>query len=97
MALRIRKSFKIAPGVRLNVSKSGVSTSIGGKGFTTNIGKKGTRVTAGIPGMGVSTSKLYKTARSNPNDPGSAAKPGVGSYVFAALIVIGVLWAVFRK
>ncbi|WP_370688602.1 MULTISPECIES: DUF4236 domain-containing protein [Pseudomonas] len=31
MALRIRKSIKIAPGVRINISKSGVSTSLGVK------------------------------------------------------------------
>ncbi|POR51062.1 uncharacterized protein DUF4236 [Paraburkholderia eburnea] len=40
-----RKSIKIAPGIRLNVSKSGVSTSISGKGFTYNT--RG-RVTASI-------------------------------------------------
>lgn len=40
----------MAPGVRLNVSKSGVSTSIGGKGFTYN--SRG-RVTASIPGTGI--------------------------------------------
>ncbi|MFP7851565.1 DUF4236 domain-containing protein [Pseudomonas aeruginosa] len=34
MAIRFRKSIKVAPGVRLNISKSGVSTSVGGKGFT---------------------------------------------------------------
>ncbi|WP_082163571.1 DUF4236 domain-containing protein [Caballeronia mineralivorans] len=31
-----RKSIKIAPGVRINLSKSGVSTAIGSKGFTYN-------------------------------------------------------------
>ena len=31
MALGIRKSIKIAPGVRINISKSGVSTSLGVK------------------------------------------------------------------
>ncbi|MCF8576947.1 DUF4236 domain-containing protein [Pseudomonas aeruginosa] len=32
MAIRFRKSIKVVPGVRLNISKSGVSTSVGGKG-----------------------------------------------------------------
>lgn len=50
MGWGFRKSIKIAPGVRLNVSKSGVSTSIGGKGFTYNT--RG-RVTASIPGTGI--------------------------------------------
>jgi len=50
MGWGFRKSIKIAPGIRLNVSKSGVSTSIGGKGFTYNT--RG-RVTASIPGTGI--------------------------------------------
>ena len=61
MALRFRKSIKIAPGIRLNVSKGGISTSLGGKGATVNISKKGARVTAGIPGSGLSASHLYKS------------------------------------
>lgn len=63
MALRFRKSFKIAPGVRINVSKSGVSTSVGGKGFTANLSKRGTRVTTSIPGTGLSSSKLYRSEK----------------------------------
>lgn len=60
MALRFRKSIKIAPGVRINLSKSGVSTSLGVKGATVNLSKRGTRVTTGIPETGISTSKLYR-------------------------------------
>ena len=36
MGWGFRKSFKLAPGIRLNVSKSGVSASVGGKGLTYN-------------------------------------------------------------
>ena len=32
MGFRMRKSMKVAPGVRLSVSKSGVGASVGGKG-----------------------------------------------------------------
>ena len=60
MAFRFRKSVKIAPGIRLNFSKSGVSTSIGRRGATVNISKRGTRITAGLPGTGISASKLYR-------------------------------------
>ncbi|MGE8359618.1 DUF4236 domain-containing protein [Pseudomonas sp.] len=63
MAFRIRKSFKIAPGLRINISKSGVSTSVGGRGLTANLSKRGTRITAGLPGSGFSASKLYKTTQ----------------------------------
>ena len=58
--LRVRKIFKLAPGVRLNLSKSGGSFSFGSKGFTINLGPKGTRGTVGLPGSGISYSKYEK-------------------------------------
>jgi hypothetical protein len=55
MAFRFRKSFKVLPGVRLNLSKSGTSLSVGGRGATLNVGgKNGPRTTVGIPGTGIS-------------------------------------------
>jgi hypothetical protein len=56
MPFRFRKSLKITKGLKLNVSKSGISTSIGGKGASLNIGKRGIRKTVGIPGTGISHS-----------------------------------------
>ncbi len=54
MAWRFRKSFKVLPGVRLNVSTRGVSTSIGGAPFTVNVGSRGMYQTLSIPGTGLS-------------------------------------------
>jgi hypothetical protein len=54
MGWRFRKTFRILPGVRLNVSKTGISTSIGASPFTVNIGPRGVHSTAGIPGTGIS-------------------------------------------
>lgn len=60
MGFRYRKRIRIAPGISLNLSKSGISTSIGGKGATLNVGKRGCRGTIGIPGTGISYSqKLF--------------------------------------
>ena len=53
MAWRYRKRIKIAPGVHINLSKSGVSTTIGTKGASVNIGKNGTYLNTGIPGTGL--------------------------------------------
>ncbi len=58
--LRVRKIVKLAPGIKLNLSKSGGSLSFGGKGFTVNLGRKGTRTTVGAPGTGISYSKIEK-------------------------------------
>lgn len=54
MAFRFRKSFKVAPGLRLNVSRSGPSVSVGGRGLTANFSSRGTRTTLSIPGSGLS-------------------------------------------
>ncbi|WP_455137958.1 DUF4236 domain-containing protein [Thermophilibacter sp.] len=50
MGWRFRKTIKIAPGVKLNVSKSGVSTTIGTRGASVNIGKRGVYRNLSIPG-----------------------------------------------
>ena len=68
MAIRVRKSFKIAPGIKINVSKSGLSTSLGGKRTTVNLSKCGSRVTTVIPGTGISSSTLYKS-KGKPSAP----------------------------
>ncbi|AIY40561.1 serine protease [Collimonas arenae] len=60
MGWSFRRTIKIAPGVRINLSKSGVSTSIGGKGFTYNT--RG-RLTTSIPGTGIHYTQNLKARR----------------------------------
>ena len=54
MGLRFRRSFKLFPGSRLNVSTRGVSLSLGAPGSTLNVSSRGVRATVGIPGTGLS-------------------------------------------
>ena len=71
MGFRFRKSIKIAPGVRINLTKKGVSSvSVGKRGATVNVGKKGTRGTVGIPGSGLyySSYKSHNQSKSTPNN-----------------------------
>ena len=56
MPVRFRRSFNIFPGVKVNVSKSGISFSIGKPGATLNFSKRWVRQTVGIPGSGLSHS-----------------------------------------
>src|SRR5690606_17950182 len=86
MGIRFPKSIKIAPGVRVNLSKSGVSTSVGGKGLTANFSKRGTRVTAGIPGSGLSASKLYKNPNASAHHQPTQHDQWLGA-AFAALVI----------
>lgn len=63
MGFRFRKSINVLPGVKLNISKSGISTSVGGRGATVNFSKRGTRTTVGIPGTGISYSTMVGKRR----------------------------------
>jgi len=56
MGWRFRKSFKLFPGVKLNLSRGGLSLSLGGSPATLNIGPRGPRATFGAPGSGLSFS-----------------------------------------
>ena len=72
MGFRFRKSIKIAPGVRINLTKKGLSSlSVGKRGATVNVGKKGTRGTVGIPGSGLSysTYKSHNKSKTTPELP----------------------------
>lgn len=61
MGFRFRKSFKIAPGVRVNVGKKSVGISAGVKGACVSVNSSGRKTTTvGIPGTGLSYQKTEK-------------------------------------
>lgn len=74
MGFRFRKSFKIAPGVKLNISKKSIGISAGTKGARVSVNSSG-RVTksVGIPGTGISYSKSEKIGSKKKVKHGSAA------------------------
>ena len=51
--LRFWRRVKIAPGLTLNVSKSGPSLSLGPRGAKYTVGPRGRRTTVGLPGTGL--------------------------------------------
>ena len=96
MGFRFRRSITLFPGVRINLSKSGVSTSIGAPGATLNVGsKRGARVTVGIPGSGLSYSEKLPTVAGR---DAAGQKTGIGALLgwgVAVLIVAVVLFGLF--
>jgi hypothetical protein len=54
VGFRFRRSVRVLPGIRLNLSKSGASVSLGGRGLHYTVGPNGTRTTVGLPGTGLS-------------------------------------------
>ncbi|WP_407114792.1 DUF4236 domain-containing protein [Bradyrhizobium sp. LMG 9283] len=69
MVFRFRRSFKIIPGVRLNVSGSGASVTLGPRGLHYTVGPRGTRTTIGLPGSGVSWTSYQPYAVANASPP----------------------------
>lgn len=66
MAFRFWRRVKIAPGVTLNLSKSGGSLSFGPRGAKLTIGPHGRRTSVGVPGTG-----LFYTSTSGRSRRGS--------------------------
>jgi hypothetical protein len=75
MGWRFRQSFTVVPGLRLNLSKSGLSASIGGAPFTLNVGPHGLTGTASIPGTGLSYRHHFDTTPTTPAEQPNA--PGI--------------------
>jgi hypothetical protein len=110
MGFRFRRSVKILPGVRLTLSRSGVSTSVGGRGAWLTFGRRGTRATVGLPGSGISYSTTIPAARQTAVNRPGATQPAThhepstkGSALrgwawIAAIAVFATLlaWSLFR-
>lgn len=69
MGFRFSKRIKLAKGINLNLSKSGIGISAGVKGARIGTGPKGTRATLSIPGTGISYSKgIGRKTNTSSND-----------------------------
>jgi Protein of unknown function (DUF4236) len=53
MGLRFFRRVTLAPGVRMNLSRSGPSLSFGVRGAHVTVGSRGVRRTVGVPGTGL--------------------------------------------
>lgn len=92
MGFRFRKTIKVAPGVRLNIGKKGVSTSVGKRGAGVTFGPKGTTAHVGIPGTGMSyTSKINSQSQgANVSDQKTSQNKSSGcgcGYFLAGLLI----------
>lgn len=69
MGFRFRKSFKVAPGVRVNLGKKSASVSFGGKGIRHTVSTTGRQTsTVGIPGTGIYYTESYSGKKRNSNN-----------------------------
>lgn len=84
MGLRFFKRIKIAPGLTLNMSKSGPSFSFGPRGLKYTVGPRGTRKTFGVPGTG-----LYYTTSSGWSKKQGGSSPASSNSVPPSSLDLG--------
>ena len=109
MGLRLFRRIKIAPGITLNLSKSGLSASAGVRGARVTLGPRGVRRTVGIPGTGISYSENSSLSGSSRTRSRSSTRPTddeaheeVSSAqgcltIIVAVVIIGILAAIGRS
>jgi len=85
MGLRFRRRFSIAPGVAINLSRSGPSLSLGPRGAHVTVGHGHVRETVGLPGTGLSYTSTQK-AESRPM--------GALTGAFGLAIILSVLFMI---
>lgn len=78
MALRFRKSVRLAPGLRLNLGTRGASLSAGPRGASITFGRNGLFGNVGIPGTGLSyRTRLDGRKEQSPRLPQSTKQPHI--------------------
>ena len=100
MGFRFRKSIKLAPGIKLNLTGKGISSvSLGKNGAKVNISKKGTRSTIGIPGSGLSYSSYSPRKKATTPQQGQSLQGnktlGLINLVIVVICLIFILFAIF--
>jgi len=105
MAFRLFRRIKIAPGITLNLSKSGLSASAGVRGARVTLGPRGVRRTVGVPGTGISytdsssTNSRPRRSRSSTRPTDDEAHEQVSSAqgcltIIVAVVIIAILAAI---
>ena len=88
MGFRFQRRIRIAPGVRLNLSKSGIGGSLGRTGLRLGLDARRRKYfSVGLPGTGLS----YRTFFGRPVTPETLKRVGIALMIAAALC-LGVLF-----
>lgn len=88
MGFRLRKSYRIVPGVRVNVGNKSLSASVGPRGRRTIVSTAGMRHSAGLSGTGLPYTRKFGKMGGG-RIPSENARDGSG--IFAGLITLGVV------
>jgi hypothetical protein len=96
--MRFQKSIRIAPGFRIDLSKSGVGVTVCCKGLKVGVDGKGRRHSSvGIPGTGISQ-RSYQKAGEDGHTPEEYQRAlGVGVLIGLGGIVVPVIVAMASR
>jgi hypothetical protein len=87
MGFRFQRRIRIAPGIRLNISKSGIGASVGRPGLRLGMDAKRKKYfSIGLPGTGLS----YRTFFGRPVTPETLRVVGYVALILA-ILCLGVL------
>lgn len=84
MGLRYFHRMRVLPGLRLNFSRSGISTSVGRRGLWVTYGRRGRRTTVELPRTGIYCTNVSKLRGAVPARSGS----GVGLWLLWLLLAL---------
>ncbi|MDY7117278.1 DUF4236 domain-containing protein [Halomonas sp. SSL-5] len=87
MAFRFQRRIRLAPGVRLNLSKRGLGLSVGPRGASLSVGPSGVHGHAGVPGTGLAYRQKLNVGDGHSPRGGGAA--GGDAAALEALLVEG--------
>ncbi len=91
MGFRLQRSIKVLPGVRLNLSKSGVGISAGVRGLRVGRDAAGhTYTSVGIPGTGISSRHYFRQSPSEASARRTASRPDNSIGTFGIAVLIGI-------
>jgi hypothetical protein len=90
MSWRFRKSFKVLPGLKLNLTRHGLSATLGAAPFSLNVGPRGVYSNVGIPGTG--TWDRQRLDQPSPTRLGEPQPPAHGATPRPAPFPMPMLW-----
>jgi hypothetical protein len=100
VGLRFSRRVRLMPGLRVNLSKGGVSLSVGTRGAWYTVGTKGQRATVGLPGTGLSWTEYAPHSKQSgaqlppPMPPASPGTRRRNAFAIVCVIVV-VLWGLY--
>lgn len=94
MAMRFRRSTKIAPGVKVNLSKKNVGVTVGTKGAHYSVNSSGQKTTTvGVPGTGVSFVDVSSKKGGGSAQVTAEPRP-VSKGVYIAMLIVAIIAAI---